>query len=299
MKKNEIYTKHFKVSDISIEVKSDLPFNETTFAPKFDSFETSSQLEENVIVHHHFHSNGKQIKFNRSNKLYFRPPWAIYQYNEKWVYQWIKTTPPYKNYYQTVVADKKHTHVDIYNDEHMKQKFMSGGLQSLTMFPTDQILTGSFLAYKNGCIMHSLGIIMDGSGYLFVGHSDAGKSTMALMMKNDGLILCDDRNIIRKKNNTYSLSGTWSHGDVTDVSSKTAPLKGIFFLDQSDKNQLEPIQDEIKIFESLLACLIRPLETRDWWEKSLDVLTMISQEVPCWKLRFNKNGEVVDLIKGL
>ncbi|WP_321492454.1 hypothetical protein [uncultured Desulfobacter sp.] len=51
------------------------------------------------------------------------------------------------------------------------------------MFPTDQILMGRILAYRNGCIMHSLGVSLDNQGLLFVGHSDAGKSTMACIMK--------------------------------------------------------------------------------------------------------------------
>lgn len=299
MDSKKIHTEYFQVAGISIEVKSDLPIKSTTFASKFGFFAIPGPLEENVVLHHHFLSESEDIKIDQSNKLYFRPPWAIYKQGEKWIYQWIKTKPPYKNYYQTVVTDRKHNHLDVYNDEVMKHKFLNGGLDSLTMFPTDQILIGRLLAYRNGCIMHSLGIILDDNGYLFVGHSDAGKSTMALMMKKEALVLCDDRNVIRKTKGTYRLSGTWSHGDILDVSSKTAPLKGIFFLKQSDINKLEPIEDEMKIFESLLACLIRPLETRDWWEKSLDFLTMISAEVPCWNLKFNKNGKVLDVIKSL
>jgi hypothetical protein len=95
------------------------------------------------------------------------------------------------------------------------------------------------------------------------------------------------------------LSGTWSHGDVPDVSGATAPLDGIFFLHQSDTNRLEPVRDELSSFQTLLACLIKPLTTRDWWEKSLDLLTLVSREVPCWNLQFDRSGKVFDLIKGL
>lgn len=293
------HTKYFKIAGLSIEVRSDLPFNKNTFASKFDTFEVKSPFEDNIILCHHFFSDREPMEFDRSKKLYFHPPWAIYQHGERWIYQWIKTKPPYENYYQSVVTDREHSHVDIYNDDVIKQKFLQGGLTSLTMFPTDQILTGRLLAYRSGCIIHSLGIILDGNGYLFVGHSDAGKSTMALMMKKEAAILCDDRNIIRKKDGAYILSGTWSHGDVPDVSSKVAPLKAIFFLNQSHENLLEPIPDDTEIFKSLLACLIRPLTTRDWWEKSLDFLTMASREIPCWNLKFDKSGKVFDLIKGL
>ncbi len=296
MSETATYTRIFGLAGLSIEVKSDLPFNSDTFASKFDMFETSSPLEENIVLHHHFSSDLVSMEVDSAKKVYFRPPWAIYEQDEKWVYQWIQAEEPYANYHQAMVTDREHTHLHIYNDEAMKDKFLKGGLESLTMFPTDQILTGRLLAYRDGCIMHSLGIILGGNGYLFVGHSDAGKSTMATMMKNHALILCDDRNIIRKMDGTFQLSGTWSHGDIPDVSSRIAPLKAIFFLQQSDVDQIEPLDDQVRVFESLLACLIRPLETRDWWEKSMEFLTMVSEEVACCNLKFTKNGEVVDLI---
>ncbi|MBU1585267.1 MAG: hypothetical protein KKE44_21285 [Proteobacteria bacterium] len=284
---------------MSIEVKSDLPITDTTFDSKFKSFEISAPLEENIVLYHRFSPDPAKTEIDPKSRIYFRPPWAIYQKNEKWIYQWINAEPPHENYYRTVVTDREHSFLDIYNDKAMEKKFLEGGLTSLTMFPTDQILVGRLLAYKNGCIMHSLGISLDNNGYIFVGHSSAGKSTMAQIMKKEAVILCDDRNIIRKKNNAYILSGTWSHGDVPDVSGISVPLKAIFFLEKSDINQMDPVPDAQACFQRLLACLIRPLETRDWWEKSLDFLTLLSQQVPCWNLKFNKTGQIFDLIKGM
>ena len=284
---------------MSLEVKSDIPFSENTFDSKFDFFEVGNPLEENVIIQHHFLSKGKITKTSWSRNLYVRPPWAITEEEDSVIYEWIKPEAPYNNYRQTAVTDREHTRLDIYNDEEMKDKFLDGGLKSLTMFPTDQILLGRLLAYRDGCIMHSLGIILDGKGYLFVGHSDAGKSTMARMLMKEATILCDDRNIIRKNGEGYLLSGTWSHGDVPNVSSEVAPLKAIFFLEQAVDNAIESIADEAEKFQALLACLIRPLETYDWWEKSLDLLAMISGDIPCWQMKFNKDGKILDLIKSI
>ena len=289
--------KFFQIADMSIEVKSDLPFSESTFSPKFHAFEIDSPLKENIVLHHRFEQTA--ISPDPQKKIYFRPPWAIYQQGEQWVYQWIKAEPPHEPYFRTVVTDNEHTYLDIFNDNDIKEQFLKGGLTSLTMFPTDQILMGRILAYKEGCIMHSLGVNMDNRGYIFVGHSDAGKSTMAGIMKQGADILCDDRNIIRKKNGKYFLSGTWSHGDVPDVSPATVPLKSIFFLEKSNTNQIKPIQNKHAIFERLLACLIRPLETRDWWDKSLDFLSGLSQSMPVWNLKFDKTGQAYQLIKGM
>ncbi len=299
MSTQPIYRKYFQVAGLSIEVRSDIPFKSDTFASKFDHFEINKSYEDNVVISHHFFSTHGEGLLDESKQLYFRPPWAIYRRKEQWVYQWVRRTAPYQNYYQTIVANRDHSHIDIYNDTTKKQSFLQGGLNSLTMFPTDQILLGRVLAERKGCIVHSVGLILESDGFAFIGHSDAGKSTMALIMKQEATILCDDRNIIRKGKEGFTLSGTWSHGDVLDVSANTAPLKGIFFLNQAKENSLEPIKDVTESFEKLLPCLIRPLETREWWEKSMDLLAEIAEDVPCWQLNFDKSGKVLDLIKNV
>jgi len=43
--------------------------------------------------------------------------------------------------------------------------------------------------------------------------------------------------------------------------------------------------------------LIKPLETRDWWEKMLDLTQRIAGSVPCYFLEFDKNGGVIDLLR--
>jgi len=287
----------FQIAGMSIEVQSDLPFSNTTFSPKFKHFEINSPLEENIVLHHRFETCKTTPK--PENRVYLKPPWAVYHQDGQWIYQWIKAEPPHENYFRTVVTDKEHSFLDIYNDNSIKDKFLKGGLTSLTMFPTDQILMGRILAYRNGCIMHSLGVSLDNRGLLFVGHSDAGKSTMAGIMKQGAAILCDDRNIVRKKDDNYFVSGTWSHGDVPDVSPEIVPLKGIFFLEKSNTNQVIPVTDKRHAFERLLACMIRPLETHDWWGNALDFLSGLCRQVPCWNLQFDQTGQAYNLLKGM
>jgi hypothetical protein len=71
-------------------------------------------------------------------------------------------------------------------------------LQSVTSFPTDQVLVARLLADREGCILHSAGMLIDGHGFAFAGHSDAGKSTIVTQLRPYGEILCDDRNILRR-----------------------------------------------------------------------------------------------------
>ena len=132
---------------------------------------------------------------------------------------------------------------------------------------------------------------------LFVGHSEAGKSTITrfLMASGDGdvEILCDDRNIVRRTDEGWRIYGTWSHGDVPVVSSASAPLRAILFLEKAAENTLTPLTDRREVARRLLACLIKPFVTAEWWSKTLDLVGRMAPEIPAYLMRFDKSGEIV------
>ena len=140
-------------------------------------------------------------------------------------------------------------------------------------------------------------MILYGKGVLFVGHSEAGKSTTVSMLKNEGEILCDDRIIVRRWPDGFRIHGTWSHGDVPEVSNSSARLHAIFFLEQSSENCLEPIQDRREINRMLPFYVIQPLVTADWWEKTLDLTQQISREVPVYRLKLDTSGKIKEILK--
>lgn len=140
---------------------------------------------------------------------------------------------------------------------------------------------------------------MGGDGFLFVGHSDAGKTTMASILKKEGKLLCDDRIILMKKNGRFQIFGTWSHGDMAEVSPDSAPLKALMFLEKDRTNRLVSLSDRKQIIRRFLACLIRPLATADWVDKMLDLAQLVADEVPCYLLHFNRSEEVIDILKNI
>jgi len=97
----------------------------------------------------------------------------------------------------------------------------------------------------------------------------------------------------------WLVHGTWSHGTTADVSPSSAPLSAILFLKQDKQNKIEPLTDRKKIWHSLLATLIRPMVTAEWWQKELDVLERIVNDIPCYTMHFDKSGRIVDKIKVL
>jgi hypothetical protein len=66
------------------------------------------------------------------------------------------------------------------------------------------------------------------------------------------------------------------------------------FLKQDRENKIEPLTDRKKIWRTLLATLIRPMVTAEWWQKELDILERIVHEVPCYTMHFDKSGAIVE-----
>jgi radical SAM protein with 4Fe4S-binding SPASM domain len=290
----KVYCRYFKIADITIRLESDLPIKDNTFHPKFRHFEAPGPSGEMITIRQHFllpDLAGQDLGV----EVYRKAPWAIYQKDGSWIYLGI--FPDRKHLHRVAVFNHDHTRVRIYNDG--AEDFLKGNLHSLTFFPSDQILIARILADRQGLYLHSCGVDFKGKGFLFAGNSGAGKSTIATALKNKVEILCDDRMIIRQTAGRFKIYGTWSHGDVPDVSSSSAPLKAIFFLNKSDKNYIEQIEDKKLITRKLMDYLIKPFVTADWWEKTLSLIEDIAGSVPCFELYFDKSGRMVEILKDL
>jgi len=153
------------------------------------------------------------------------------------------------------------------------------------------------------------------SGLLFVGHSEAGKSTTVRLLQDRAEILCDDRNIVRwegegrgkgkggggeiGEQGHFRVYGSWSHGEVPLVSASSAPLRAILFIKQSPDNRLVPVTERREVLKRLLACVIRPLETAGWWQKTFSVVEALVREVPCYIMEFDKSGRIVEQVLDL
>jgi hypothetical protein len=146
-----------------------------------------------------------------------------------------------------------------------------------------------------------------------VGHSEAGKSTAAKLIQDRAEILCDDRNIVRKEGTgrgkgkvgegadqgRFRVYGSWSHGEVPLVSASSAPLRAILFIKQSLDNRLVPVTDRSEALKRLLACVVRPLVTAAWWQKTFSVVEALAREVPCYIMEFDKSGRIAEQIMDL
>ena len=286
----------FQIGGITIQVDSDLPFTPTTLDAKFESFSVDGPGQDTINIRLHF-TIPDFPEEERGKEVYRKPPWAIYRKGNSWLYAGIQADPEDASLHQLAIFSDDHTSADLFSER--GEFFRQGGVGSLTMFPTDQILIARLLSDRAGVFVHSCGAVMDGKGLLFVGHSGAGKSTMAELIAPHGPILCDDRNIVRHYGNKWHVFGSWSHGDFPDVSSLSVPLNAILFIEQASGNRISRLDDRREIVRRLLGNVIRPFVTVDWWNKTLTVIERLVNEVACYRLEFDKSGGIVEELRRL
>jgi hypothetical protein len=166
-------------------------------------------------------------------------------------------------------------------------------------YPLDELIMMHRLSRGEGVEVHALGLAdRDGSGYLFLGHSGAGKSTTArLWMAEPGVkLLSDDRIILRKHDDKFWMYGTPWHGDAGVASPGRAPLNAIFFLEQWPTNELAPIPTSRAAAE-LFARSFLPHYLEEGIHFTLDFLDQITRSVSCSILRFTPTPGAVEAVR--
>jgi hypothetical protein len=103
-------------------------------------------------------------------------------------------------------------------------------------------IIGNLLSLRERFMFHGCGIIDKNKGYLFLGESGAGKTTMSgLWHEKGGTVIHDDSVIVYKKESKFLLTGMNISGRIKFRGchpEKRVVLSNIFFLKHGQKNLL-------------------------------------------------------------
>jgi len=283
---------NYQIADITLCVRADLPITEHTFASKLNAFRVKSIGEDTLTLHHHFNLPNLTQQVSGINI-----PWTITRDGTRWVYDRYLPASFGIQRSLRVEWDADYTRGDIYHPD--ETRFRQGGLTALIGMATDQILLARVLADRTGCLIHASGVNMDGAGLLFVGHTSAGKSTVARQLHGHAELVSEDRVAMRRMSDGFRIYSTWCNLNMPDIPPVSPPLRAVFFLEKAATNQAIPITDRREILGRLLPCLVKPYVDAQWWEKILSTVDLLIESVPAYRLLFDRSGGVMKTLREL
>ena len=165
-------------------------------------------------------------------------------------------------------------------------------------YPLDELLMMNFLARGRGVEVHALGLRdHDGRGYLFLGHSGAGKSTSARLWEKEGvLILSEDRIILRNVEGRIWMYDTPWHCEAEPATASRIELTQMFVLCHAPENELVPMAEH-EVVANLFARSFVPHYDREALGYSLELLQQVAEVTPCSGLRFVPDASVVEFVR--
>ncbi len=290
--KNEERLKEFTIgiAGIGLSFLFDQNLSESGVEDIYYEFITDIRPETKLRLHQDSfpeRSKGKKIFDSGST-------WSLFLDQGKYVLQdsSFDYDPPPN---QVVILESDFKSGDIYkNDEFFKNLLLHP-----VEYPLNQVLMIILLSRCKGVMLHACGIDDSGYGYLFLGNSGHGKSTIArLWSENQATVLNDDRIIVTEKNGELLMYGTPWPGDFKKISSKGLPIRKLFFLRHGEKNSAVPKEGREAVLMLLTRCF-PPIWDKKGMEYTMDLCHRLVNKVPCYEFSFEPDRKIVDFVKNI
>jgi len=278
------------IAGIGLSFLFDQNLSESGVEDIYYEFITDIRPETKLRLHQDsFPERGKGKKIFDSGST-----WSLYRDQGKYVLQdsSFDSDPPPN---QLVILEPDFKSGDIYKNDEFFKNLSLNPLE----YPLNQVLMIILLSRCKGVMLHACGIDDRGYGYLFLGNSGHGKSTIArLWSENQATVLNDDRIIVREKNGELLMYGTPWPGDFKEVSSRGLPIRKLFFLQHGENNSVVPKNSTEAILMLLTRCF-PPIWDKKGMEYTMDLCHRIVHKIPCYEFSFEPDRKTVDFVRNI
>jgi hypothetical protein len=166
-------------------------------------------------------------------------------------------------------------------------------------YPLNQILVILLLSRRKSLILHACGINDGGLGYVFLGYSGDGKSTLAkVWFENRATILNDDRIVIQEKDGGFWMHGTPWHGEFKAWSCQGIAVQKMFFLRRGFENAAV-LKGDAQAVSMVLARSFPPFWDEAGMADILELCHRLVNNVPCYELCFTPHKGVLQFVRQL
>jgi hypothetical protein len=167
-----------------------------------------------------------------------------------------------------------------------------------------------FTAYKavesRGVILHSAGLVFDQQAYIFVGRSNAGKTTLTRKAHEYGAkVLSDDINmVLPTKDNlgyeAHSVPFTGEFGRTLDhvENQKSYPLAAIILLEQSELLRVTPVKPADSVAKLLVGSPFVNMDAEQA-PKLFDAVTALALKTPIVRLQSGREESVENIMRAV
>ncbi len=150
--------------------------------------------------------------------------------------------------------------------------------------------------------VHSAAFVRDGMAYVCPGHSGAGKSTLSKIADEAGLeVLSDDAVVLGWQGGVPTCWGTVFTGDAYLASPGPAPLAGLYFLNHSRKDRLEPLAAPAAAARLLASTFpdttaLRPPLAQTLSQQMMAITFRMAEAVPGYNLHLRPTPAFLELL---
>jgi hypothetical protein len=276
------------IAGISLSFLPDSPHDRS---PREEPANPGSGDEDDPLIIR-LHLDGRRPEFSATRNV-FHSLWTLSQSGDKYIFQegpQESDAPPTK----VLILGTGLRRGDLYIPDGPSDQSL---LPDPLGYPLNQVLMILLLSRRTGILLHACGIDDNGSGYLFLGNSGHGKSTMAkLWHEHHAAVLNDDRIVVREREGKIWMYGTPWHGEFRDFSPAGLPVSKIFFLHPDRENRVIPRNGA----ESVVMLLTRsfpPLWDKEGMALTMDFCHRLSNSIPCCDLHFKRDRSVIDCLR--
>jgi hypothetical protein len=169
-------------------------------------------------------------------------------------------------------------------------------LAYVSEYPWAEYIMQRRLGFTGGAILHASMAIFDGVAHVFLGHSGAGKSTIAEIAEGAGATIpTDDRTIVTCHDDGIRAWGTPWHGSFRRTSPQGAPVGSVSLLVQDSSDRLEHIGPGRAIKEMFVRTVQARITEREV-QTTLDTLETVAGVVPFQELHFRPTAAAIGLV---
>lgn len=277
----------FKIAEIVFSIETEIPLRD--FGETYKPFLSKGERED-VSLRLHL-GQVPNLNLDNSERFLRLGAWNLCLSGGKWI---LTLSSNHSESSTLAILAQDFRTGDVY---YQLSKPESELLPQILAHPLHQILMVSVLSQGRGSMFHASGIDDKGDGYLFLGKSTHGKSTLANLWK-EGRILDDDRVIVRGKGGRFWMYGTPWHSIPDRASPSGLPVKSIFFLRKGGEN-LAVRKVGIEALSMVLQRCFLPFWDGGGVEYVLSLCGRLAERVPCYELTFHRDGSVVDYVRNL